>query len=186
MKKSSVLALAFFAASGAACAQPYVLLSAGSARLNADCTGTTSCSNRSTGFKAMGGYKFAPGLGVEVGYFDYGKAKASASGVTAEIANTGIGAGVAFMQDIGPDWAFAGRLGLASVKTKISGTVGAVSVSDSANNAAAYFGLSIGYKVAKTVSIDLAWDMGRSKYNKNGADTSGNINMLSLGVTAGF
>jgi hypothetical protein len=186
MKKSSVLALVFSAASGAAFAQPYVLLSAGTARLNADCTGTTSCDNRGTGFKVMGGYKFAPGLGVEAGYFDYGKSKASAGGVNAEISNTAIGAGVAFMQDIGSDWAFAGRLGIASVKTKISGNVGAVSASDSANNAAAYFGLSIGYKVSKSVSIDAAWDMGRSKYNKNGADTAGNINMLSVGVTLGF
>jgi OOP family OmpA-OmpF porin len=186
MKKIHMLALALFAAAGAAQAQPYVLLSAGSARLNVDCTGTTSCDSRGTGFKVMGGWKFLPSLAAEVGYFDYGKAKASAGGVTAEIATTGFGAGVAFLQDISTDWNFAGRLGVASVKTKISGTAGGASGSDSSTNTAPYAGLSIGYKLSKTVSIDAAWDLGRSKYAKNGTDTSGNVNVLSLGVTMGF
>lgn len=187
MKIQLLTALAALTLSTAASAQFYGVVSAGQSRLNVDCSGTSSCDKTGNGFKLMGGYKFMPNLAAEIGYFDYGKAKATAPGINAEIKNTAFGGGVAYHLDFAPSWGGVGRIGISQVKTKISGTVsGLGSASDSDNNITPYLGLGVGYKVSKNLSIDGAWDFSRSKYNKNGVDESGNINVLSIGLTFGF
>jgi OOP family OmpA-OmpF porin len=179
-------AAALFLCAGAQ-AQGYASVSVGQARLNLDCSGATTCDKSDTAFKLIGGYKFAPNFGAELGYFHFGKAKAAGGGISGEVTNTAFGGGVAFMQDLAPNWNFVGRLGLAQVKTKISGTVAGVgSASDSDNNIALYGGLGVGYKIAPNVSLDAAWDFTKSKYDKNGADFSANINVLSVGLTFSF
>ena len=195
---------------GASAQATYGVVSVGSSRLNVDCTGTTTCDKTGTAYKLLGGYKFSPNFAAEAGFFGFGKAKASDPTVTAEIANTAFGAGVAFHQDLSADWNLVARVGLASMKTKITGTVvgvavGAVrvdqpaararvlglaptigTVSDSDRNVTPYAGLSIGYKIAQGVSLDGALDFSRSKYNKNGLNESGNLSAVSIGLTFGF
>lgn len=187
MKTKLLTALAALTLSAAASAQPYGVVSAGVARVDVDCSGTATCDKSDTGFKLMGGYKFMPNLAAEIGYFDFGKVRASAPGINAELKNSAFGGGVAYHLDLAPSWNAVGRLGLAQVKTKISGTVaGLGSASDTDNNTALYAGLGVGYKISKTLSVDGAWDLSKSKYNKNGVDESGNINMFSVGLTFGF
>jgi OmpA-OmpF porin, OOP family len=187
MNKQIFAALAALALSAGASAQGYGVISVGTARLNLDCSGATTCDKSDTAYKLIGGYKFSPNLAGEIGYFNFGKAKASDAVTRAEISNTAFGGGIAFHQDLSPDWNFVARLGLAQVKTKISGSiVGLGSGSDSDNNTSLYGGLGVGYKISKTVSLDAAWDFSKSKYNKNGADESGNINVFSLGVSFWF
>jgi len=188
MKSKHLIALAVLAVSTAASAQSlYGVVSAGVTRVDVDCSGASTCDKTGSGFKLMGGYKFMPNLAAEIGYFDFGKVKATAPGINAELKNTAFGGGLAYHVDFAPSWNGVARLGLAQVKTKISGTVtGLGSASDSDNNTALYAGLGVGYKVSKTLSVDGAWDLSKSKYNKNGVDESGNINMFSVGVTFGF
>lgn len=207
MKKNLLVGLAMLAmAAGASAQATYGVVSVGSSRLNVDCTGTTTCDKTGTAYKLLGGYKFSPNFAAEAGFFGFGKAKASDPTVTAEIANTAFGAGVAFHQDLSADWNLVARVGLASMKTKITGTVVAVervdqpaararvlglaptigTVSDSDRNVTPYAGLSIGYKIAQGVSLDGALDFSRSKYNKNGLNESGNLSAVSIGLTFGF
>ncbi|HET9977061.1 MAG TPA: outer membrane beta-barrel protein [Burkholderiaceae bacterium] len=186
INKQVAFGLALVAASAAASAQGYGVISVGTARLDADCAGTTSCDKTGTAFKLMGGYKFAPNLAWEVGYFDFGKARAADGSVAGEIKTNAFGGGVAFHQDLSSAWNFVARGGLARVKTKITGTVGSASASDSDNSVQPYLGLGIGYKLNKTMSIDGAWDFTRSKYDKNGATFKGNVNAFSLGLSFGF
>lgn len=187
MKTQLLTAIAALTLSTAASAQFYGVASAGLTRLDVDCTGTSSCDKSDTGIKLLGGYKFMPNLAAEIGYFDYGKSKAAAPGITGDIKNSAFGGGVAYHLDVAPNWVGVGRLGLAQVKTKISGTVaGLGSASDSDTNTALYGGLGVGYKLNRNLSIDGAWDFSKSKYDKNGASTSGNINMFSAGVTYAF
>lgn len=180
--------MAAFALSGAASAQSvYGVVSLGSSRLDLDCTGATSCDKTDTAYKLLGGYKFSPNFAVEAGVLGFGKARASDATVAADISNTAIGGGVAFHQDLAANWNFVARLGLASVKTKLSGTVaGFGSVSDSDTNVAPYAGVGIGYKLSKTVSVDGAMDFSRSKYDKNGVNESGNLSAVSIGLTFAF
>lgn len=186
LKKLSIgLAALLFGA--AAWAQGYGVVSAGVSRLSADCSGIASCDKSDTAFKLLGGYKFNPNLAAEVGYFDYGKATASDSGLSMSIKTTAFGGGIAYHQDLSTDWNFVARLGIAQVKTKISGTVvGLGSGSESDNNFNAYFGLGVGYKLSKTMSLDLAWDASRSKFDKSGISESGNVNAYSIGLTFSF
>ena len=187
MTKKLLAALAALTVSAAASAQGYGVVSAGTSRLSADCAGTTTCDNTDVAFKLLGGYKFMPNLAAELGYFSFGKATATLGTVSAEIKNTAFGGGIAFHQDLAPNWPFVARLGLAQMKTKISGTVAGVgSASDSDNNVALYGGLGVGYRVAKGVSVDAVWDFSKSRYNKSGVDDSGSLNAVSVGLTFGF
>jgi OOP family OmpA-OmpF porin len=186
MKKQMLTALAVLAFSAAASAQTYGVVSAGVSKQNIDCTGAASCDDSGTAFKLMGGYKFMPNLAGEVGYFDYGKAKASGGGASLDAKTTAFGIGAAYHVDFAPSWTGVARLGVAQVKTKLNATLGGLSASDSDNNTALYGGLGVGYRLSSTVTIDGAWDFTKSKYNKNGVDESWNVNALSVGLTFAF
>lgn len=187
MKNQYAIALASLALCATAAAQPYVVGSVGLSRLSADCTGVSNCDKTDVGYKALGGFRFAPNFAAEFGYADFGKAKASQDGVAASIGNTAFLAGGAYHQELAPNWNFVARLGAARVKTKISGSVdGAGSASESDKNTTFYGGLGVGYKLSKALSVDAAWDISRSKFKKLDVDESGNINMFSIGLTLGF
>jgi len=179
MKKQLLAALAVLTFCVTASAQPYGVVSVGASRLNADCAGTTTCDNTDTAFKLLGGYKFSPNLAAEIGYFGFGKAKASVGATAVEIENTAFGGGAAFHFDLAPQWNAVARLGVAQVKTKITAL-------GSDNNTALYGGLGVGYKLARNVSLDGAWDFSNSKFNKNGLDESGSLNVFSVGLTFAF
>jgi OOP family OmpA-OmpF porin len=179
-----LMALAFCAA---ASAQWYGVASAGRSKLDADCSGTTSCDTTGNGYKLLLGYKFAPNLAAEAGYFNFGKASATVSPLTLDVKADAFGGGVAFRQDFAPDWAFAARLGIASVRGKISGGVpGVGSVSGTKSSVQPYFGLGLGYKLSKTVSVDLSYDASKAKYEVAGGSDSANSSVIGLGLTFDF
>jgi len=186
MKKQMLTALAVLAFSAAASAQMYGVVSAGVSKHDIDCTGAATCDDSGSAFKLLGGYKFMPNLAGEVGYFDFGKAKATGGGASLDAKTTAFGLGVAYHLDFSPTWTGVGRLGVARVKTKLNAGFGGLTASDSDNNTALYGGLGVGYRLSSTVTIDGAWDFTKSKYNKNGVDESWNVNAFSVGVTFGF
>jgi OOP family OmpA-OmpF porin len=171
----------------AASAQTYGVISAGSSHLNADCTGAASCDRNDTAFKLLLGYKFTPNLALEGGYLSFGKATASDSTTSVKITTDGLAIGGAYHADLAPDWNLVVRLGLVSMKTKVDATVvEGGSGTDSDRNVVLYTGLGVGYKINKQLSADLSLDLSKSKYNKNGLDTSGNVRALSVGLTYAF
>jgi OmpA-OmpF porin, OOP family len=188
MKRQHLIALAVFVFSTAASAQnAYVAGSVGWSNLSFDCSGASSCDKSDVGWKVLGGYKFTPNIAGELVYFDFGKAKLSDPGVSLDIANTAWGGGVAFHQDLSPTWNAVGRIGLANVTTKLTGSLSGVgSASDSDSSTQFYLGLGAGYKLSKTASVDFVWDWSRGKYDKNGINESGNANVFSIGMTFGF
>jgi opacity protein-like surface antigen len=189
MKIAQLAAVTLSLASAAAVAQPsaYVSASAGTVKLNVDCAGASRCDRTDVGFKLIGGYFFSPKLAVELGYVDYGKAKASDSVLSSEIASSAVGIGVAAHQDLAPQWDLFARLGVARMTTKVSATVSGVgSASDSASNAMPYGGLGVGYRLRPNMSLELSWDTTRTKYDKNGLDESASLNMFSAGMSFKF
>jgi len=181
-KLVAVSALAAVAAGSAFAADTpgvYLLAAGGTSKYDTDCTGTTTCDNTGSAFKAVGGYRFGNGIAAEVVSFNFGKAEYRASGIHLELKATAIGAGVAVYSEFASNWLFTARLGAASVKMK--GTVPNVgSVSDSTTNA--YAGLSVAYHVTPTVSAELGWDSTRGKV----AGESGNISAFTLGLGVRF
>lgn len=176
-------ALAALTLSAAVSAQGYAVVSAGSSNLDADCSGTTSCDNSGVGFKLLGGYRLQPNIAVELGYFDFGKATASLGALSAENKNSAFGGGVAFHHSISANWPVVARLGVARVKTTVSGSfAGFGSTNDSETHAKLYGGLGIGYRLSPSVSLDGAWDFSKSTYGGE----SGNISVISVGLTFWF
>jgi len=188
----SIAAMALMLSS-AAFAQGYVGVAGGPSKIDVDCAGTTTCDTTSTGWKLFGGYKFTPNWAAEVGYFDFGKAKFTGSdvttgNVTADVKGSGLGVGVALSGEFAPSWTGVARLGVASVKAKVSATatggtlVPAGTSSDSETSTNAYFGVGIGYLISKNMSIDGAIDFSRGKWQGEKAD----VRLVSIGLTVGF
>lgn len=187
MNKNLLVAATLLALTTATSAQVYGVVSLGTARLDIDCAGAAKCDKSGTAVKLLGGYKFTPNLAAEAGYFGLGKASVVDAGTSLDITNTGFGGGIAFHQDLGTAWNFVGRLGLASVKTKLDASVSGVgSGSDSDTNVQPYGGLGIGYKLGKATTLDAVWDFSKAKFSKNGVEESGSINAFSVGLTFGF
>jgi hypothetical protein len=187
--KRTILALAAMATlalAGAAQAQGFAGFAAGQTRLSADCSGTVSCDNSGNGFKVYGGYKFSSAVGVELNYFDFGKAKASiidmGTPMSAEIKTTALGVGVVVGGEFAPGWMAHARLGAAAVKTKVDGTAGGRSGSDKDSSTQAYYGADIGYAFGKSVALVGSIDFSKSKY----AGESGNVRLVGIGLRAAF
>jgi OOP family OmpA-OmpF porin len=180
------VAVAALTLSSGAMAQGYLGFGAGSTKLDASCAGTTACDNSGTGFKVYGGYRVGPNWSVEGGYYDFGKASASADSgegiASVEIKTTGFGVGVAFLSDLASDWTFAARIGVASVKADVTGSLGGLTAADSETTTQAYYGLSLGYRINKNLVVDLAYDGSKSSYGGE----SGNVGLLSLGLNFAF
>lgn len=184
MKKISFsLAVIASLISSAAMADVYVSGAVGSGHVNADCTGVASCDNNGTAFKLTGGYAFANGISVEMGYIDFGKASANDSGVSVKLQPRAITLAAAYKQGFTSAFYGTARLGVASMKASVSGTVSSVgSASDSKTTAQPYFGLGLGYSVTPTTHIELAGDFTRAEY----AGEKASVRALTIGVRHDF
>lgn len=185
-KRAIAIAAAALMLSSAAFAQGYAGAAGGAAKLDFDCSGTTTCDTTSAGWKLFGGYKFSPNWGVEVNYFDFGKATATlgtGTGIlSGDVKGTALGAGVAFFAPFAPQWYGVARLGVASTKAKITGSFGGFSGSDSETSTNAYYGLGLGYAMSKNLSIEGAIDFSRFKY----AGESVDARLASIGLSFSF
>lgn len=177
MKKAFVGLMAVFAVS-ASHADPYVVASLGSSKLDVNCAATATCDTRGTGLKLLGGYKLTPNFAIEGGYLDFGKAKGADADGEATLKAAGFGVGGAFHYGLTPDWNVVARLGVVSMTAEIS--QGPVSVKDSGTQA--YGGLGIGYKIAPKVSLDASYDFSKADF----FEAKFNTNMLGIGLTVAF
>jgi len=92
----------------------YAGLNAGMSDLNGACTGFlpgTKCDDSDTAFGIFGGYQLNKYFGVEVGYTNLGKAKASSGGVTASVEAKGFGFSAVGTFPINPQFSLYGKLG---------------------------------------------------------------------------
>ena len=185
--------LAFGAASAllfasGAWAQGYGGIGAGPSRINIDCGGADSCDKTGTGFKVYGGMTFASQFAVEGVYFDWGKARASATDVelgtgALKVKGTGFGIGVAYFPALASNWTGALRLGVARNKGKTTADLGGLSASDSFSGTYAYYGLGVGYKLTPNLAVTGEVDFSRLKYtDEDKADTQ----LLTVGVRYAF
>lgn len=177
LKKAFVGLMAMFAVS-ASHAEPYVVASLGSSKVDLNCAGTTACDTRSTGLKLLGGYKFTPNFAIEGGYLDFGKADFVFGGVGFTFKAAGLGVGAAFHHDLSPDWNLVARLGVASMKAEASAL--GVSVEDTSTQA--YGGLGIGYRITPKMSLDASYDFSKVDFR----ESKSNTNMLGIGLTVAF
>ena len=184
MKKIAIalpVAAASFA-STSAMAQNYVYGAIGASDVDIDCVGAASCDTKGTAFKLGFGRDFG-GWGLELGYADFGKAKVSDSGITAEARAQGVMLAAAWLPQLSENWGLAARGGVGYLKTRISGSISGVgSASDSEWNLAPYLGLGINYALTKSAKVELSVDFTRGEFQDEKAD----LRAVSLGFRYSF
>jgi outer membrane autotransporter protein len=185
--KKALTAIAALLVATASQADPYVVVSAGVANHDVDCTGTTSCDKRGTGLKLIGGYKLTPNFAVEGGYLSFGKSEFSGPGlggtIGASVKVSGFGIGAAFHHDLNPNWDVVGRLGVASLDADYDLTFNGASVdSGSDSSTKLYGGFGVGYKISPNLSLNAAYDFSKAKL----LDEDLKVNMFSVGMTYSF
>lgn len=172
MKRLSMkvaLAAAALVVGQAALAQGYVGAGIGPSRIDIDCTGAASCDKSDTGWKLYGGFRWPMGLAVEGNYFDWGKARATATDPeigtgSLKVRGTGVGVGVAYFVPFTTAWNCVGRIGVARNKSKTTATLGSVSASQSFNSTEPYYGAGCGYSLANNLTLTAEADFSRLKY----------------------
>lgn len=146
-------------------APAYLTLSGGGSSYNVDCAGTSSCDKSGSAVRLLGGYRLNSNLGVEGIYMNLGQSKASVNTpgvglINAKVKSSFFGGGVAGYLPFGTGFEAAARLGLASVDTKLSGSIGSGVVVPAASERKAklYAGLSLSYAFSQSLAADVSWD----------------------------
>ena len=188
MKKIALATLMAISTVGAYAAQPYVEGAFGLTNADLDCAGTTSCNNNSTGVKLLGGATIVPNLAVEVGYINFGTAKASAGNVDLSFKNTALFGAVALRAELVKDLTGVARLGLASVDSKFDSKVsGSTGPTFKGNEAKAIFGLGLEYAIQKNLKITGALDLTNSAEIKDLPDAgTAALRLISVGAQYSF
>lgn len=177
--KKILLAAALAASCGLASAQGYVGALVGLTSIAIDCGPGESCDDSDTGYKLYGGYEVAPNIAIEVGYTDFGKVTASAGAYNAELKGTALSLVGAFRVAFSPEFTGVARLGLASVKGKVSDNLGN-SASDS--NIKLYTGLGLEYAMSKDIKLVGAFDLTNVEVDGD----SGTAYIAGIGAQIGF
>jgi len=182
--KKVLFAAALAAACGVASAEGYAGALIGLAQINTDCK-TISCDDKGTGMKVYGGYEVAPNISVEVGYTSLGKVKGT-NGTTGDIKGTAISVVGAFRFPIADEFTGVGRLGLASVSGKTSGTFSGTSGSKSKSAIKLYTGLGLEYAITKEIKAVAAFDLTNVEVESSALSGSATAYLLGAGVQAAF
>ncbi len=183
----SVLAVAGLMIGASASAQVYVGATAGQAKWNDDCKGTTKCDTTSTGYKLFGGYNIDKNFAVEASYFSLGKINANGTvgqvNASAEVKGTGFEiAGVA-KHDFTENFGGFAKLGLARVKADANSVVpGWAHFSQDTTSTQPVLGLGLTYKVSKDIALRGEFESRRVKLGGD-KDT---VNNFSVGVQYSF
>lgn len=177
--KKMMLAAVLAVAAGGASAQGYAGALIGLTKVNTSCLPGATCDDSDNGYKAYGGFNINPNVAVEVGYTDFGKFSISGPGGRAEIKGTALSVVGAFRAQFSKEVAGVARLGFASVKGKLSSTVGA---SGSDDNLKVYAGLGIEYAFGDDLKISAAADFTDVEYDGG----SGTAYIAGIGLQYGF
>jgi len=175
------MAAASLASSGVM-AQNYVYGAVGASDIDLGCVGAATCDTKGTAFK-LGFGRDLGGWGFELGYADFGKAKASDPGITAEAKAQGVTLAAVWLPQLSENWGLAARAGIGYVKTTLSASISGVgSASDSEWNVAPYLGLGIHYALTKSAKLELGVDFTKGEFEDEKAD----VRAVSLGFRYAF
>jgi OmpA-OmpF porin, OOP family len=148
----------------------------GQAELKGACDGLpagTSCDDKDSAWKVLGGYQFNRNLAVELGYANLGEASASLAGVTANVEVTAWDLVAVGSFPIVDKFSVYGKLGMFRSEAEGTSNVGA-SADDSETGFT--FGLGLRYDFTRNLGVRLEWQ----RYTEVDEDTD--VNLMSVGV----
>lgn len=182
MKHILIGALAVMAAAGAS-AENYIGAALGPSHIDIDCGLYRNCDSGDTGFKIYGGFDVSrhtsvQGLALEVGYIDFGAAKASTGPLSKKVEVSALTFGAAMRVHFTPAFNGVGRLGLAYVDGKSSDPFG----SNSSSNLKLHGGLGLEYAINRQFKLVGGADF--TSYDTG--SESGSAHLLSVGAQYGF
>jgi OmpA-OmpF porin, OOP family len=159
----------------------------GATHSNADCTGTSSCDNSDTGWKAFAGYNINPMFGVEAVGYDMGTIRATVpislfGPVNASLKTTGFALAGVINVPIGATVDLMGRLGVASNKLQADVIGSNVIGSGSENSTGPLWGIGLAFKISPNVAIRTELDGTSATFGGERFDTT----LLSLGLSFKF
>lgn len=175
----TLVAAGALALSSGAMAQ-YITVAGGASKFDFDCTGTTSCDNEDTAWKAVFGWRFGnSGFAGELGYIDWGAGNGTVFGSNVELGLRSTTIGIAYRGAFAQDWEAYFRLGAALNEAKTSVSMFGSGTDDSTNP---YFGLGIRYALSKNIKLDLSADFTQGEWGGEKGDASA----VMIGVTIDF
>ena len=181
-----LLALVAALAAGAAladdAAHAYVGIAGGVTHISVDCTGATSCDKSDTGGKLVAGYSFSNGFGLEVGYINFGKVRASEGGISTTIKPAALTVGGVFALPLSNEWGMNVRLGVGRVKTKYEAWLGTARATGSDTKTKFHGGLGLTYAVSPSVKLELGLDTTKGELDGE----QGTLRLVTLGATFRF
>jgi OOP family OmpA-OmpF porin len=164
----------------------YVGLSIGQSKAKDACKGVTgagiSCKDTDTAFKIFGGYQFNRYIAAEGAYTDFGKAKATGTGVSAEIKSHAWELVAVGSYPIGTSgFAPYAKFGFYRGEAKLSSNVG-VSAKESNNDWTG--GIGVRYDIMRNFAVRAEWQ----RYNSVGGSSTGNadVDVFSVGALYKF
>ena len=174
----------------------YAGVSGGLAKARSACDATglpagstiNSCDETDTGWKVYGGYQWTPNWGFELGYFDFGKATASATilGVpaTAHAEATGWQLVATGTLPITPQFDLFAKLGIHNSKVDVRASVPGVNVSASGSSTDLAWGLGAKWNYTRNVSMRIEYE----RFNDVGDSNTGrsDVDLLSIGAMFRF
>ena len=165
----------------------YIGGAGGATRSSADCSGTISCDNSDTGWKAYAGYNVNPMFGVEMIGYDFGGTQGVVAFpgfglVNASMKTTGFGLAGVINVPLGPSVDLMGRLGIGSNKLKVSVSTAGFSGSDSATSTQALWGIGLGFRLTPALSLRTEIDGTSATYAGERFDST----LFSVGLSVRF
>lgn len=156
-------------------------------------TASSSVDDSDTGYKLFLGYQFNQNFAVEGGYVDLGKMSFSST-ITAPSAGTvsgdvktknGLFLDAVGTLPLGNNFSVFGRLGVYSIKTELtaSGSAGSVSSSDTGSDF--HWGIGAGYDFTPNLGARLEWERFNKVGNKDKTG-EGDVDLASVGLVYRF
>jgi len=165
----------------------YIGGAGGATHSNGDCTGTSSCDNSDTGWKAYAGYNINPMFGVEAVGYDMGTIRVTVpfsvfGPINASLKTTGFALAGVINVPLGASVDLMGRLGVAS--NKLQADVIGVNVvgSGSETSTGPLWGIGLAFRISPNVAIRTEIDGTSATFGGERFETT----LLSLGLSFRF
>ena len=190
-KKMAAVAALGLLASGASMAQystpwrgdfwGYIGASAGQSKFRTDCNRTITqfeCDTKDTGFKVYAGGRMSEWLGLEIGYTDFGRIKASGGEVDAWAVPLSLVAGVPF----GDRFSAFGKVGGLYGRTDVTASLDSLTSTGHKSGWGWTYGAGATFAITPALQLRADWD----RYKLDFVVGERDVDMLSAGLQFRF
>ena len=177
---AGLASVAFALVAPVAHAQPgsYLGIAGGQSKFDTDCSSLFSCDKKDTAWKLYGGSKINDVFGVELGYTDFGKIRASGGDTKAWAANASLLAGL----PIGERFSVFGKLGGVYGRTDVNASPSTLFDTGHKSGWGATYGVGAAVGVTQNLQVRVDYD----RYKLDFVGGRRDIDLLTAGVQYRF